>query len=74
MQEIGPNQIYTHYKGGRYRIITVAEEATNAREGELLVVYASVEDGRVWCRDFEEFTESVTLPNGETQPRFVLTE
>jgi hypothetical protein len=63
--------LFHHHKGGVYRLLYVAHEATNARvpvrnlyamprpqEG-LVVVYASLTDGEIYTRDLKEW-------NGET--------
>ena len=71
MQEIFLNQIYDHYKGGKYLVLTVADESTNSRKGNRVVVYVSLTYGKVKCRDAEEFLEIVEWPNGEKRPRFV---
>lgn len=64
--------LFRHHKGGVYRLLYVAHEATNARvpvrnlytmprpqEG-LVAVYASLTDGEVHTRDLKEW-------NGETK-------
>lgn len=63
--------LYKHYKGGTYVVL-----ATGLKEDTLtpLVVY---EDDRhpergVWVRTLANFTESVSLADGETRPRFLL--
>ena len=62
--------LYLHHKGGRYRVLMLATESTNARVGTPVVVYISLTTGDVHTRDFEEWREPVPWPDGETRPRF----
>lgn len=66
------NQIYRHYKGHDYRVLTLAQmEAT----GEDVVVYKALHDesaSKIWVRPLSSFTEPVTWPDGTIKPRFVL--
>ena len=69
-----PGKKYQHYKGGVYRVITLAlsEDAH-----EKMVVYESCEDsddfpkGSVWIRAYANFTDTVDL-DGVKKPRFTL--
>jgi hypothetical protein len=74
MPPILPNKIYKHYKGGRYLVLHNTEESTNARQGELGVVYVSLTYGKIKHRDLAEFTEEVEWPDGKKRPRFILEE
>ncbi len=65
-----PLGIYRHYKGGLYRVLFVAHESTNAREGNGVVVYVSLKTGRINVRDEGEFHS--TSPLGV--PRFEFEE
>jgi hypothetical protein len=47
---------YRHYKGGLYKVLTLAKSADDERE---LVVYQAVQTGVVWVRDAEEFNEDI---------------
>lgn len=49
-----PNQIYKHYKGGTYQIISMA---THTENGEILVVYKSVNFGSVYVRPYVIWNE-----------------
>jgi hypothetical protein len=52
-----PNQIYKHYKGGTYQIISMA---THTETGEILVIYKSLNFGSVYVRPYiiwNELTE-----------------
>lgn len=44
--------IYKHFKGGLYSVIATALNSENLRK---TVIYQSLEDGKFWTRDFEEF-------------------
>ncbi len=62
---------YDHYRGGKYLVLFVGEESTNARQGAKVVVYVSLTYGMVKCRDLREFNEIVEWPDGQMRPRFV---
>lgn len=74
MEEIRLNHVYEHHKGGKYLVLGIAEESTNARKGNRVVIYVSLTYGKVRCRDLEEFTEVIEWPDGESRPRFVATK
>jgi len=63
--------IYQHYKGGKYRVLGVAEhEAT----GEPLVVYRGMNgENKLWARPLEVFMENVNV-NGTQKTRFTLAD
>ena len=66
--------VYDHYKGGKYTVLFVGYESTNARTPGRIVVYVSHTYGQVKCRDFEEFIEEVEWPDGTLQPRFIISK
>jgi len=57
--------IYRHYKGAHYRVLGVAQHTETE---EVLAVYTN-EEGRLWVRPYNMFTELVP---GTTTPRFTL--
>ena len=58
--------VYRHFKGGQYRVLTVAKHSETLEE---LVIYQSCgEDGAVWARPKAMFLDS--LPDG--RERFAL--
>jgi hypothetical protein len=59
--------LYRHYKGGLYRVLF--DDAKHTETGEELVVYISVETGKVWVRPVKMFFELVGTANGLV-PRF----
>jgi hypothetical protein len=62
---------YEHYKGGRYLVLGLAEDA---RDGTTLVIYIRLYGaaGRpMAARPLDEFFEEVETPNG-LRPRFRL--
>ncbi len=67
-----PGKIYRHQKGGRYTVLHIADDSTNKREGNKVVVYVSLTYGTVKCRDLEEFMQVVVWPDGKKRPRFVV--
>jgi hypothetical protein len=66
-----PPGIYQHYKGDKYRVLFVANDSSNSREGNKLVVYVSLKHGTLNCRDLDEFTEVVDWPDGSRKSRFI---
>lgn len=72
MIEIKPGQIYKHYKGDTYKIITVAKNSEN--EEETFVVYERLTNivhkgWRIWARPLKMFQEDVKVENYKG-PRF----
>lgn len=61
------NEIYTHYKGGRY---TKLLECKDSECDRILVVYVSHTTGEIWSRPKEMFEELVTWPDNTRRPRF----
>lgn len=58
--------IYRHYKGGEYEVL---EEALDLEKKELLVIYRSLSDEKIWSRKKKNFLEKVEV-KGEKKPRF----
>ncbi|MBX9765274.1 DUF1653 domain-containing protein [Patescibacteria group bacterium] len=71
---IRPDSEYLHFKGGRYFVVGVAHDATNAEEDKEVVVYRSMTDGALYVRAVSEFLELVRWENGQMRPRFVPAE
>lgn len=62
--------IYRHYKGKDYEVVGTARHSETE---EWMVVYRALYgDFGLWVRPLSMFTETVTLENGDTQPRFKL--
>lgn len=74
MEEVLPQRVYEHAKGGKYLVLIVASDSTNARAGNPIVVYVSLTYGTVKARDLAEFVEKVVWPDGVRRSRFVLSE
>jgi hypothetical protein len=55
-----PGDIYCHYKGGTYEIVSMA---THTETGEKLVVYKSLNFGSVYVRPYEIFSDYVIIDN-----------
>lgn len=49
-------EVYRHFRGGRYRLLEVATDTEN---GDEVAVYASMENGKVWCCPLYEFLAPV---------------
>jgi len=64
-----PGEIYQHYKGGTYEIISMA---THTETNEKLVVYKSINFGSVYVRPYDIFSDSVIINDrtGERVKRF----
>ena len=71
MQSIELGKVYKHYKGGRYLVLHLVEESTNARKGSIGVIYVSLTYGTIKHRDLKEFIEEVEWPDGTQNPRFI---
>jgi hypothetical protein len=56
------SDIYKHYKGGRYLLLHIA---THVDTQEILIVYKSLSDNKIWCRPEKEFFEK--LPDGRNR-------
>ncbi len=63
--------LYEHYKGLRYKVLSVARHSETLEE---LVVYRALYgEHDVWVRPLSMFLENITI-NGRSQPRFKLVE
>ena len=70
MPKIKEGSTYRHFKGKLYMVITIARHTETEEE---LVVYKSLETGKVWARPLDMFKEQV-LVNGQNYPRFKETD
>lgn len=63
---IEEGSIWVHRKSGRgYRLVGLSTECTNARAGQLVVIYEPVAGDKVWySRDFEEFLAKFDILDG----------
>jgi len=64
VKELTQPGIYRHYKGGLYRLLTVA---TNEADHEPVVVYISLQHGSIWVRPVSSWVESVETQGGFTR-------
>lgn len=55
------NRVYKHYKGGCYKVISLAINASNKGKSEEIVVYKSVEFGTIYTRPLSEWNESIEI-------------
>lgn len=64
MMNVIANELYRHYKGSTYRVVTMAKMENN---GEMMVVYQATQyPNDTWVTPYSRFTE--VLENGT--PRF----
>lgn len=72
--EIYPNSIYEHYKGQRYRVITIATYSEDI--SEKFVIYEALYPNKVsqiWARPLSMFLETIES-EGKSVPRFKFVE
>ncbi|MEK9157337.1 MAG: DUF1653 domain-containing protein [Patescibacteria group bacterium] len=62
------SDIYRHYKGGLYRVLS---EALHTDDESEMIIYESLQDGRRWARPKAEFFGNVDTSDGMVS-RFTL--
>ena len=60
------NKIYQHYKGNFYEVL---EFGLHSETLEVMVIYRSLKDGKIWVRPISMWDEEVIV-NGEKVKRF----
>jgi hypothetical protein len=65
-----PGQIWQHYKGGTYEVISCA---VHTESDEILVIYRSVVFGTIYARPIEIWFDEVDNGSKKKVPRFVQT-
>ncbi|HEY2811418.1 MAG TPA: DUF1653 domain-containing protein [Rhabdochlamydiaceae bacterium] len=68
-KSIIPGATYAHYKGPRYKVLTIARHSETLEE---LVIYEDSQ-GNLWARPVKMFLETITIEE-KTLPRFTLCE
>ena len=63
------NRIYSHYKGGRYEVMSLA---THTETNEVMVVYRSILFGTVYVRPLSLWFDQVKSIDGHIRERFRL--
>lgn len=61
---------YTHWKGGRYHLLSFRHDSTNDHGDRSFAIYYSIEKQALRVRDLGEFLEPVKWPDGQVRPRF----
>ena len=72
MREIKVNRIYKHFKGNYYLVLALAKSSEDLKD---YVVYKSLNDDKVWIREFSMFAskvDKVKYPNSKQKYRFKL--
>lgn len=62
-----PGEIYKHYKGGTYEIVSMS---THTETQEKFVIYKSLNFGTVYARPYDIFYDIVSNENGIIIYRF----
>ena len=65
---IMPGEIWRNYKGGNYKIITLANHTETK---EPMIVYQSLSFGSIYARPLSIWCEAVENRRGGIEPRFV---
>lgn len=65
-------KVYTHYKGGKYEVITMATHSEDA--DSKLVIYKSVIGGFVYARPLHLWFDLVDVGEAKKKPRFQLSK
>ena len=68
---IMPGETWRHYKGGNYKIITLANHSETK---EPLVIYQSISFGSIYARPLFMWDETVENTRGGIEARFVRVE
>ena len=63
-----PGETWRHYKGGNYKIITLAKHSETT---EPLVIYQSISFGSIYARPLSMWEDTVENKRGGIEPRFV---
>ncbi len=67
--ELKPGQIWKHYKGGMYRIVTAAVNNQTDELYDVIVYQDTSDESKIWTQSKERFL-SIEEYEGQTVPRF----
>ena len=78
MDEIKPGQIYSHFKGGKYKIIAIARDCENPKQKYIIYEQLHPSEkfpiGTIWKREISNFLSFKILPDETKIKRFTLIE
>lgn len=69
--QLVPGQLLQHFKGGRYKVLFHAFSADGEPDQ---IVYISLQDGKIWTRAADRFTQLVMWPDGVERARFIVAD
>ena len=64
---IEKGSVYQHFKGNIYKILGVGKHSETLED---YVVYADLNEEKIWIRPYDMFLEEVQLEDGTIVPRF----
>jgi hypothetical protein len=67
--EVKPGQLWKHYKGGMYRILTLAKNNQTDDLYDAVVYVDATDPEKIWTQSLERFL-STEQHEGNTVPRF----
>ena len=66
--DLSPGVLLLHYKGTKMKVLHEARETTHAHR---VIVYVHLDDGEIWARPVEDFSEQVVWSDGVRRSRFI---
>lgn len=66
-----PSGKYAHFKGGRYRVLSMALHTETEQDLVIYMGYEGKGAGGVFARPLSSWVEVVKWPDGSMRPRFI---